>query len=62
MNRMRTHTLTGVQIWQQVGWRGQTGAFYRLDEDPAPTEPGSFAPVWELIENEPPLSASAESA
>lgn len=31
---------------RQVGWLGQTGAFYSLDEDPKPTEPGSFGPLW----------------
>ena len=54
MNRMRTHSLTGVQTWQQVGWRGHTGAFYQIGEDPSKNERGGFAPVWELIENEPP--------
>lgn len=31
---------------RQVGWLGQTGAFYGLDEDPRPTEPGSYAPLY----------------
>lgn len=33
-------------VLRQVGWIGQTGDFYSLDEDPSPTEPGSFAPLW----------------
>lgn len=33
-------------VLRQVGWIGQSGAFYSLDEDPAPTEPGSFTPLW----------------
>lgn len=31
---------------RQVGWHGQTGAFYSLDEDPKPYEPGSWSPLW----------------
>jgi hypothetical protein len=31
---------------RQVGWIGQSGDFYSLDENPSPTEPGSFAPLW----------------
>lgn len=31
---------------RQVGWLGQTGALYSLDEDPRPTEPGSYAPLY----------------
>lgn len=31
---------------RQVGWIGGTGAFYELTEDPRPTEPASFAPLW----------------
>lgn len=34
------------QTLRQVGWQGQTGAFYSLDEDPSPFEPGSFSPLW----------------
>ena len=30
---------------RQVGWIGQTGDFYTLDEDPSPSEPGSFQPL-----------------
>lgn len=33
-------------VWRQVGWIGGTGAMYALHENPAPTEPGSFAPLW----------------
>ena len=35
--------------YRQVGWIGGTGAFYALHENPAPTEPGSFAPLWREI-------------
>lgn len=52
---MVTHTVDAVQTWRQVGWHGQTGDFYALHEDPSPTEPGSFSPLWLLIENEPPI-------
>lgn len=32
---------------QQIGWLGQTGEVYRLDEPPtAHTEPGSFGPLY----------------
>lgn len=34
------------QTWRQVGWLGQTGAFYSLDEKPHLTEPGSFSPLY----------------
>lgn len=53
--QMRTMTLQGNQTWRQVGWHGQSGAFYALDERPADHEPGSYAPLWQLIENEPPI-------
>jgi len=32
-------------VLRQVGWIGQTGDFYTLDEDPSPTERGSFQPL-----------------
>ncbi|MFC3986469.1 hypothetical protein [Streptosporangium jomthongense] len=31
---------------RQIGWHGQTGAFYELGESPARYEPGSFSPMW----------------
>ena len=31
---------------RQVGWHGQSGAFYSLDEDPKSYEPGSWSPLW----------------
>lgn len=49
---MTTYTLEGTQTWRQVGWHGGSGAFYSLDEDPKPHEPGSFSPLWVLIGNE----------
>lgn len=41
------------QTWRQIGWHGQSGAFYALGEDPSRHEPGSFSPLWLLVENEP---------
>ncbi len=32
-------------VLRQVGWIGQSGDFYTLDEDPSPHEPGSFQPL-----------------
>lgn len=52
---MRTHTLDAAQTWRQIGWHGQTGAFYALDEKPADHEPGSWGPLWILVDNEPPI-------
>lgn len=37
---------------RQVGWIGGTGAFYDLGEDPRPTEPASFAPLWMVAAGE----------
>lgn len=42
----------GVQFavtYRQVGWIGGSGAMYALHENPAATEPGSFAPLWREI-------------
>lgn len=44
-----TYTPARSQLWRQVGWHGQTGAFYTLDEDPSLYEPGSFSPLWVLV-------------
>jgi len=52
---MRTMTLEAEQTWRQVGWHGQSGAFYALDEHPSRHEPGSFGPLWVLVDNEPPI-------
>ncbi|WP_329131495.1 hypothetical protein OG552_10350 [Streptomyces sp. NBC_01476] len=52
---MRTMTLDAEQTWRQIGWHGQTGAFYALDEKPSDHEPGSFGPLWVLVDNEPPM-------
>lgn len=49
---MRTHTLDKTQCWRQIGWHGQTGAFYSLDEHPTEHEPGSFGPLWILVDND----------
>jgi hypothetical protein len=31
---------------RQIGWQGQSGAFYALGEHPSRHEPGSYAPIW----------------
>lgn len=31
---------------RQIGWQGQSGAFYALGEHPSDHEPGSFSPIW----------------
>lgn len=54
-SEMRTHTLEATQTWRQIGWHGQTGAFYSLDEKPSDHEPGSWGPLWILVDNEPPV-------
>lgn len=36
-------------VFSQVGWLGQTGRFYTMAEDPTPTEPGSFTPMYVQI-------------
>lgn len=51
-----THTLSGVQRWRQYGWLGGSGALYSLSEDPSKSEPGSFMPLWALVDNEPPIT------
>ena len=35
-------------VYRQIGWLGQSGAFYAIDGDADPMrhEPGSFAPIW----------------
>lgn len=42
------------RVWRiqqrQVGWRGQTGRLYTMDENPAATEPGSFSPMYITVE------------
>lgn len=55
-----TRTDTARQVWRQVGWIGQSGAFYALDERPSLTERGSFSPLWfiahaERLDEQPPL-------
>lgn len=53
---LHTRTPDAVQTWRQIGWHGQTGAFYSLDERPVDHEPGSYEPLWLLTDNEPPVS------
>lgn len=41
-------------MWfRQIGWHGQSGAFYSFDEDPSKHEPGSFSPVWLEVDSWP---------
>lgn len=37
---------------RQVGWLGQTGRLYSMEEDPSKTEPGSFSPVFMTVESD----------
>jgi hypothetical protein len=37
-------------IQRQVGWRGQSGAFYPLDQPPYGIERGSFSPMYVTVE------------
>lgn len=48
----QTRTAERRQVWRQVGWHGQTGAFYSLDEDPSRFEPGSFSALWLLVDED----------
>ena len=55
-----TYVADRRQAWRQIGWHGQTGAFFGLAEDPSKHEPGSFGPLWILVDDEPmvePLAA-----
>lgn len=54
-SEMRTVTLDSNQTWRQIGWHGQSGAFYALDEKPSDHELGSWSPLWILVDNEPPI-------
>lgn len=45
--------------FRQIGWHGQTGAFYSLSEDPSKHEPGSFSPIWLPVDTEPHRRAEA---
>lgn len=52
-NERTTRTDTHRQTWRQIGWHGQSGAFYTIGEDPTQYESASFSPLWLLVENEP---------
>ncbi|MFE3452396.1 hypothetical protein ACFXJ8_26080 [Nonomuraea sp. NPDC059194] len=49
-NRTAVHTEEGGRryryVLRQVGWHGQSGAFYALDESPHMHETASYAPLW----------------
>ncbi|MFI0406600.1 hypothetical protein [Actinomadura sp. 3N508] len=40
--------------WRQIGWHGQSGALYALGDDakPGDHEPGSFAPLYLLVDRD----------
>lgn len=38
---------------RQIGWHGQSGAFYALDEEPSLAEPGSFTPLYFVAHADP---------
>jgi hypothetical protein len=42
--------------WRQVGWQGQSGAFYALgdDADPRAHEPGSYGGLWGIADTDTP--------
>lgn len=39
-------------VLRQVGWHGQSGAFYALDESPELYEPGSYQPLLIVVDSE----------
>ena len=49
---IRTLSLDGAvkHRWRQVGWHGQTGAIYGLHEKPQDYEPGSFSPLYAMVD------------
>jgi hypothetical protein len=47
-----TYTDGRRQLWRQVGWHGQTGAFYAYDENPKAYEPGGWSPLWLVVEDD----------
>lgn len=54
-----THAGNNRQTWRQIGWHGQSGAFYALGEDPSRHELGSFSPLWLLVDDEAVLDPAA---
>lgn len=45
-----------VETLRQVGWHGQSGDFYALDEPAVPHEPGSVGPLYAVVDCEPIVS------
>lgn len=37
---------------RQVGWIGQSGDFYALDDTAVASEPGSFRPLWFVVDTD----------
>lgn len=50
---MTLTTATRRLTFRQVGYHGQTGAFYALDERPSLTERGGWGPLWVPAWNDP---------
>jgi len=46
VNKSRRYT------YRQIGWHGQSGLFYSLDEDPSKYEYGSFSPMWICVHSD----------
>jgi hypothetical protein len=44
---------TTAHRWRQVAWQGQTGALYGLHEQPGDYEPGSFSPLYAMVDSDP---------
>lgn len=53
-HEIRTLSLDGTRKhrWKQVGWQGQTGAIYGLGEKPQLHEPGSFSPLYVMVDSD----------
>jgi len=51
--RTRSDDGTRRHRWRQVGWQGQTGALYGLGEKPSEHEPGSFSPMYVMVDSDP---------
>jgi hypothetical protein len=62
VNDLVTHTINARQLWRQVGWHGQSGDFYALNEEPTlgVEEKASYRPLWILVDNDPVDGQAAE--
>lgn len=41
--------MSNDRVWAQVGWLGQSGTVYALDDDVAENEPGGFRELYVSI-------------